>query len=96
MTETLLIPITEADLRKLIKDCISDGIQGLKSKTENSVQKIPYIPIKTIFDLKICSKPTFYKKLREGSFRLYKFGNKSFVKSDDFFNAFHEVSFNKK
>ncbi len=53
-----------------------------------------YIPIQDIFKKKICSKPTFYSHLKKGHFTLYKFGNKSFVDSAEFSNAFQKVKLN--
>lgn len=53
-----------------------------------------YIPIQDIFKKKICSKPTFYNHLKKGHFTLYKFGNKSFVDSTEFSNAFQKVKLN--
>lgn len=55
----------------------------------------PYIPIQDIFKKKICSKPTFYDHLKKGHFTLYKFGNKSFVDSEEFQKAFHCVKLNE-
>ena len=55
-----------------------------------------YIPIQDIFKKKICSKPTFYEHLKAGEFTLYKFGNKSFVDSEEIQKAFHGVRLNYK
>ena len=53
-----------------------------------------FIPIQDIFKRKICSKPTFYSHLKNGEFKLYKFGHKSFVDRLEFEKAFHGVSIN--
>lgn len=55
-----------------------------------------YIPIQDIFKRKICSKPTFYEHLKKQEFTLYKFGNKSFVDSEEFLKSFHKVQLNNK
>ncbi len=55
-----------------------------------------YIPIQDIFKNKICSKPTFYAHLKAGEFFLYKFGQKSFVDSEEFFSSFRKIIFNNK
>ena len=73
-------------------------IEGLLSELKHPVKEtqqekptFKYIPIQEIFDKRICSKPTFYNRLREGQFTLYKFGNRSFVDLHEFQQAFHKV-----
>lgn len=56
-----------------------------------SLSEFKYIPIQDIFKNKICSKATFYVRLKAGLFSLYKFGNKSFVEAVEFENAFRKV-----
>ena len=55
-----------------------------------------YYPIQNLFNQKVCSKPTFYKHLKAGKYDLYKFGEKSFVLLEEFYAAFHKISFKKK
>jgi hypothetical protein len=52
-----------------------------------------YTPINELFARKICSKPTFYKFLKEGRFPIYKFGRRSFVILEEFQEAFQKVTF---
>ena len=68
------------DLKHSPKDTATQPPTGFK-----------YIPIQSIFNQKICSKPTFYEHLKKGDYTLYKFGNKSFVDADEFLKAFHKV-----
>jgi hypothetical protein len=56
------------------------------------VPPFKYMPIKEIFELKICSKPTFYKHVKAGMFGLYKLGSRSFVDREEFISAFHKVN----
>ena len=53
-----------------------------------------YTPINELFARKVCSKPTFYKYLKEGLFPIYKFGRRSYVDLIEFQEAFTKVSFN--
>lgn len=62
-----------------------------KAPSTEAPPDFKYIPIQDIFKKKICSKPTFYEHLKKGEFTLYKFGNKSFVDSEEFLKAFHKV-----
>ena len=87
-------------LEKRLSD-IENLLLALKHSEKNTASSHPppdfkYIPIQDIFKKKICSKPTFYDHLKKGDFTLYKFGNKSFVDSEEFLKAFHKVQLNNK
>jgi hypothetical protein len=58
------------------------------------MENFKYTPINELFAKKVCSKPTFYKYLKEGLFPIYKFGRRSFVDLTEFQEAFTKVSFN--
>jgi hypothetical protein len=51
-----------------------------------------YTPIKEIFERKLCSKPTFYKYLKQGLYSVYKFGSRSYVDLDEFENSFIRIN----
>ena len=66
------------------------------SDVESLKVDFKYFPILSLFEQKICSKPTFYKFLKQGRYDLYKFGDRSFVLLEEFYTAFNKVSFKKK
>jgi hypothetical protein len=51
-----------------------------------------FIPIKEIFERKLCSKPTFYKYLKLGLYSIYKFGSRSYVDLNEFENSFIKIN----
>jgi hypothetical protein len=64
---------------------------------ENSATKtFKYLPIQDIFKARLMSRPTFYKYLKNGTFTLFKFGNKSYVDKVQFEQSFQGISLNKK
>lgn len=76
---------------KEIRAILNDISAQNKNVQRTEVDQFKYIPIQDIFNSKICSKPTFYKYFREGKFKLFKLGNKSFVNRFEFENSFHSV-----
>lgn len=88
---------TFEQLPELIGELIKkvDNIEKLlNSKKVNSVKDkegFKYTPIQEIFNMKICSRPTFYNHFHNGKFAIYKFGNKSFIDMQEFNKCFHPV-----
>ncbi len=64
------------------------------TKNEVNMDNFKYTPINELFAKRICSKPTFYKYLKQGKFPIYKFGRRSYVDLIEFQDAFARVSFN--
>lgn len=92
MHNLILSPISISELDLLIKKAVQTAFENNKqSPAPAPPPDFKYIPIQSIFDRKICSKPTFYEHLKKGEFHLYKFGNKSFVDAEEFLKAFHKV-----
>ncbi|MCG3167801.1 MAG: hypothetical protein POELPBGB_03596 [Bacteroidia bacterium] len=85
--------IIEKQLQK-IEELLSYLINK-KSTSTAPVGEFRFMPIQEIFKKKICSKPTFYAHLKAGNFRLFKFGNKSFVDKNEFLSTFHSIKFKK-
>lgn len=97
MEKTVFISLPIEDLQTVITDCVNLCLKHNKqSNTPETKPDFKYIPIQDIFNKKICSKPTFYEHLKKGEFTLYKFGNKSFVDSEEFLTAFHKVKLHNK
>lgn len=87
----------EQEFQALLIDCVKACLLNQPTSNEHNTNKsFKYIPIQDLFKMKICSKPTFYEHLKKGEFALYKFGNKSFVETDEFLKSFHKVQLNKK
>lgn len=91
MHNLILSPISISELDLLIKKAVQTAFESNKKSDAPPLVDFKYKPIQEIFDEKICSKPTFYKHLKAGDYKLYKFGNKSFVDREQFLKAFHEV-----
>lgn len=68
-------------------------MENIISENTNSLR---FIPISSIFEQKIVSPPTFYKNLKEGKYKLYKMGNRSYVDKEEFEGSFQVIDFAKK
>lgn len=71
-------------------------IESLPKPEKESQDLLRFIPVKDLYERKICSKKTLYAHVRAGNVKLYKFGNKSFVDRKEFEGAFHPVIIMKK
>lgn len=85
----------------LKKDLITEFKAILQEKQEAAQTKeksdlLRYIPVREIFEKKICSESTFYAHARQGHFSIYKFGNLSFVDKEEFEKAFKPVKMLKR
>ncbi len=95
--KTVLISLPIEELQTVITECVNSCLKNDKQiKAPSPPPDFKYIPIQEIFKKKICSKPTFYKHLKRGDFKLYKFGNKSFVDMNEFLSSFSKVELNNK
>ncbi len=65
-------------------------IQQPQSVAASNPTRPDFIAVKDLFD-RYCSRKTFYRHVKAGHFTIYKLGNRSFVKADDFFGAFQPV-----
>ena len=72
---------------KVLQNQMSEILQRLDTPKYDR----EFIPATEIIKTYI-GRSTFYQFIREGKFHLYKLGDKSFVKSDEFFRAFRQVA----
>lgn len=61
-----------------------------KSEKKSTTDHVHFVPVQDIYP-RYCSRQTFYNHVKSGMIKLYKFGNRSFVKSEEFFATFKEV-----
>lgn len=80
-------PFDKIDSRlSAIEKMLKDKIEPVK--VSGGADLLRYIPVREIFERKICSESTFYAHHRAGEFEIYKFGNLSFVDREEFEKAF--------
>ena len=96
MNEIFFSPIPKSDLGLLITEAVRKANGAASLAPPIVIPEFKYYPILSLFEQKICSKPTFYKFLKQGRYDLYKFGDRSFVLLEEFYAAFNKVSFKKK
>lgn len=72
-------------VEKLLKEHKQPG------ETKSGVDLLKYIPVKDLYQRKICSKTTLYAHVRAGDVKVYKFGNKTFVDKEEFEKTFKPV-----
>ncbi len=80
-------------LEKIENKLSSPSSQEKPQEVHSINQEFRYYPILNLFEQKICSKPSFYKYLRQGRYDLYKFGGRSFVELEQFYAAFRKITF---
>ncbi len=92
MNDILLSPIRLNELETLIQNSVRKVLaESPKAKSHPEVLEPEYTPVQELFKKKYCSAPTFYDHVKRGNVTLYKFGGKSFVKTEEFFQQFHKV-----
>ena len=67
------------------------GLNNTKERPTVINEVADFIPVQQIFG-KYCSKATFYSHVKAGRVKLHKFGNRSFVRQDEFFASFKKVN----
>lgn len=85
------LQITPNELINAICDELEKRLEKQKPKKQEASESFDKIPISEIFDRKIISKPTFYRKVKEGIIVLHKLGGRSYVDRYQFNEAFHSV-----
>ncbi|PZF73935.1 hypothetical protein [Taibaiella soli] len=61
-----------------------------KTEKKDAIDHTLFMPVQDVYP-RYCSRQTFYNHVKNGMIKLYKFGNRSFVKRDEFFATFKEV-----
>jgi hypothetical protein len=96
MKDIFFSPIPKSDFESLITESVRKANLAHPIAPTTVIPDFKFYPILNIFELKICSKPTFYKYLKKGRYTLYKFGDRSFVELEEFYAAFRKITFKDK
>ncbi len=81
-----------AEIKKL-DDKLSQLQLSLKNPDTDPKHDLVFIPVTKIIDTYL-SRSSFYMHVKQGTIRIYKLGDKTFVKADEFFTSFIPVELN--
>lgn len=96
MKEQITIAMTKDDfiymVKSIIKDSLKDIYQDHRMRIQKESENFKFMPLNDIVDKGLLTAPTIYKYAKEGRYKIYKFGNRTFVDREEFENSFKAVN----